>query len=167
MKTINTMNFQKLLCLCFLIVAQLTFSQKNNSVVSPKNTLKSAVKVNKAICNCDKVDFQARIFKLKTINDRGNYKLQLIDFVNRSNCEIKWLSLYWKDHPNITFSSMKNKKFEKSEDGSVALYEFEFETRMVNPELEDGAEDMVSLYVELGGKKCLIKNKRSTYYRQP
>lgn len=158
--------YQRLLCLCFLIMTQLTFSQKNNSAIHPKNTLKSAVKVNKAICNCDKVDFQARIIKLKTINDRGTYKLQLIDFVNKSNCEIKWLNLYWKDHPNINFSTMTNKHFEKSEDGSVALYEFEFETRIANPELEDGAPDMAGFYVEIGGKKCHIKNKRSTYYRQ-
>lgn len=168
MKTNSTSNFKIviLFSLCFLLFTQTNYSQKNNEKVIITKANIAVPKVANAHCDCDKIDFKVRIIKLSATGKTRSYKLQLIDFENKNNCEIKFFNINWKGQQMIPFSSMRNQNFEKATDGSVSLYEFEFDTKTNAIEPEDESQISTSILIKIGEKSCFLKDKQSTYYRQ-
>lgn len=168
MKSNNTKNPRPLLffIVCFLTMAQLSFSQKNNqSITINKETKVTPKKIN-ITCDCDKIDFKVRVIKLSNTKGKRTYKLQLIDFKNENKCEIKFFNLNWKGQQIVLFSSMRNQNLEKASDDSVSLYEFEFDTKVNAVEPEDESQITTSILVKIGDKTCFIRDRQSTYYRQ-
>ncbi len=153
-----------LLIICQFIVsysyAQFSYSKKLSKSFKQKMTVE---KPN--VCDCGKIDFNVRIIKLKTLQTTALYRLQIINLTNKSDSKIEWVNLHWNQYHRISFSSMTNKRYELAPDGSFRLSEFMFETAPVKPELAHGAESPTSFSIKLDGKECVLKNKRSNYYR--
>lgn len=168
MKTNNTIisKLFLLFSISFLLITQLSYSQKSNQkgIINKGNNV--VPKIESANCDCDKIDFKVRIIKLSSTAKIRTYKLQLIDFVNKNNCAIKFFNLNWKGQQMVLFSSMRNQNFEKASDGSLALYEFEFDTKVNAIEPEDESQITTSILVKIGEKTCFLRDKKSTYYRQ-
>lgn len=155
-----------LFTVCFLIVTQVSFAQKNNQKVIVNKSVKVLPKTSNSSCDCDKIDFKVRIIKLSATKEKTTYKLQLIDFKNKNKCEIKFFNLNWKGKEMILFGSMRNQTFERSSDDMSSLYEFEFDSKVNSIEPEDGAEIKTSILIKVGEKSCFLRDKQSTYYRQ-
>jgi hypothetical protein len=150
----------------FLIITQLSFSQKKNQTTIINKENKVLTKINNPNCDCDKIDFKVRIIKLSATNGKRTYKLQLIDFENKNKCEIKFFNLNWKGQQMVLFSSMRNQNLEVASDGSFSLYEFEFDTKVNAIEPEDESPISTSILVKIGDKTCFIRDKQSTYLSQ-
>lgn len=164
MKTnsIKTSKLKITLFLIALLVTQLSFSQKNTQTATINKGIKVLPKNN--ICDCNSVDFKVRIIKLNETKTKRTYKLQLIDFENKNKCSIKFFSLNWIGHRLIPMTSMRNQNFEKADDDSVYLYEFEFDTNSTAIEPKDESEIKTTLQIKIGDKTCNLKDKQSTYY---
>ncbi len=164
MKTnsIKISNLKSILLLLILLVTQLSFSQKNTQTA----TINKGIKVIpiKSNCDCDKIDFKVRIIKLDTKKLKRTYKLQLIDFENKNKCTIKFISINWKGHQLVSMTSMRNQNFEKAADGSVYLYEYEFDTNSKALEPQDESEIKTTILVKIGDKTCSLNDKNSIYY---
>ena len=157
---------QFLLSLLFLTVTQVAFTQKKNNTAIIKKEITVVPKKNEAVCDCNAIDFKVRIIKLSEPKAKRTYKLQIIDFVNINNCPIKFFNLNWKGQQMIPMTSMRNQTFEKATDGSVALYEFDFDTKTTAIEPEDGSPISTSILIKIGDKSCFIRDKIATYYSQ-
>lgn len=165
--TINTTSNLKLSVLFlmfFLFLSQVNYSQKNNQNVLINKDSKVLPKIANANCDCDKIDFSARVIKLSSTPLKTVYKLQLIDFRNPNKCDVKFLNFNWKDHISVPFSTMKNQKTEHLPDGSLSLYEFNFETKTYKEEPEDASQIITSFGLLIGKKNCLFENQYSLYY---
>ena len=160
------MKTKYILFVCVLILSQVSFSQKNTQSATIKKGVTVLPKANLSKCDCDKIDFKIRIIKLGATKTKRTYKLQLIDFENKNNCDIKFFSFEFIGHQLVPMTSMRNQSFEKADDGSVALYEFEFDTKSNAVEPEDGAQIKATILVKIGTKTCFIKDKQTTYYKQ-
>lgn len=150
--------------LCFLMMTSITFSQKNNQKATINKGIKVLPKVTNTNCDCNAIDFKVRIIKGSSTATNTTYKLQLIDFENAKKCDIKFITLNWKGHSTVPFKLMKNKHTEEASDGSVALYEFEFESKINTSKLVDESSIITSCLITIGGKNCLIENKPSVYF---
>jgi hypothetical protein len=168
MKTNNFINtkLRMLFTLCFLIFTSMTFSQKNNQKIYINKGIKIVPKESTINCDNNSIDFKVKIIKLSSTNKIRTYKLQLIDFVNKNNCPIKFFNLNWKGQQMVPFSSMRNQNFEKADDDSVGLYEFEFDTKTTAIEPEDGTPISTSILIKIGEKSCFIRDKQATYYNR-
>lgn len=152
------------LFLSCMLMTQNSFSQKNNQTATVNKGIKVLPNVNTANCDCNSVNFKVRIFKVSSTATLTTYKLQLIDFQNTKKCDIKFVTLNWKGHSSVPFKLMKNKHTEEASDGSVALYEFEFDSKINSSKLVDESSITTSFLISIGGKNCLIENKPSIYF---
>lgn len=163
--SIKISNLKNILFLLILLVTQLSFSQKSTQTATINKGIKVLPNSN-STCDCNSIDFKIRIIKLNSVKPKRTYKLQLIDFENKNKCPIKFFSLNWIGHRLIPMTSMRNHNFEKADDGSVYLYEFEFDTNSTAIEPRDETETKATILVKIGDKTCFIKDKTTIYYKK-
>jgi hypothetical protein len=149
-----------------LAMLQVGYSQKNTQTIKINTERKILTKVMNPNCDCKNIEFKVRIFKLNISGSKTVYRLQLIDFENKNKCTIQFSNFNWKNYANVPFSQMRKVNEEQLPDGSLSLYEFDFESKVKSPTLEDESLITTSFVINVNGKKCLIENTRTKYFNQ-
>lgn len=149
-----------------LAMLQVGYSQKNTQSIKINTERKTLTKVMNPNCDCKNIEFKVRIFKLTISGSKTVYRLQLIDFENKNKCTIQFSNFSWKNYANVPFSQMRKVNEEQLPDGSLSLYEFDFESKVKSPTLEDESLITTSFVINVNGKKCLIENTRTKYFNQ-